>query len=787
MPRWLIEDVDGTLYDLTPAPYMLDSISFFAVEVKALYIQGRLFASAEPHVQMSKNRNRVFLFRSEQSYPFLEFDHISVTRIDDKDTALADSNLVEINIRSPVHATRYSRTVLNTIERRLYLAMDHCFYNDKCDVLGPVSFTELQDEKEQQHVLLFGDVHDDLEIHNRSHLEPYDDAYVKNMFQDFFGSTKSFFESKTSFDQFEFMVNKMKMALGDPESLAEVSGSRELFIWEFLVVVLHLCSMAEKDATVDVIVEDMREMDFEPTNVTNYLLAVRHLFTICPTDTPFLQSSPFAGFLPRCKALFPNLAYHRVDLRYAVHEDAQGSFLHDTPVAVCTSLIVIMRYVTQNQFDRDWFNIIMKKAHKLKNAADQDVLWEAISLMIEAVKKVDYVFNNFVQFMDVFAEAVQLYYVREPDATKWFLFRTCVMDIYGLCLLCASKNPKAVVYVGDYHAKVWRDVLTKRFAFSISKQQDVGLSRVIQFDAKTTKPLMTRIKWNDENLDFIFQREWGTLPLNIQSAFIIQFYMMRKFSLYPEFVQYFARQWNRGDPLQLKKVLPDSMLVHTSTIDAKMWQDDLENVAKLCPGETADVLMNEFTEMTRHELESIYKRDNGDCVSAQAMYDWWQKQASEGQVFRDPFTRTRVSQEEQRIILNKALILHAPHRHENATDWWQDVRLQFYPQVDVPNSNKLVHFINRVELHTSRNEIYFVCFLKDEGSLNDSLLLKMFDALKETLRHANHLTMTADHRIESESIHFNNYQNPELWLPENARETLVRLKDELEPYTSVSF
>jgi len=739
---WRVIYMNGQLDIITIPEYVkteflhADIRYFLAIAHIPLDGDGKLFSG-----EMFDEKNLVYVYTSEKASK--RFDEY-----------FKPFNLKEIKIDS---------SVLTGMLELLEHTAPWGWFEKQLKVMGPVSCFTAYSPLQKMDILLFGDIHDNLEVP-----DIFSHAEVLEQFYHFFGAAKTFYYDVPNFAHFKFIVQKMKLRMfGCGEEVAR------MFVWEFLVCMLHLFNAT--GTCLDIIVEDPLHMPYEASVPENYLDAVRYLFSICPMISE--PDSVFAKFVPECQDLFPSLRYHRIDLRYNVYEDAKGTFEHDGFGGLMLFFTAgTMRIDEPSGFEQFFVY------HGVDDWDDEQLLREEIDRMYEQFLN-SLLVENLNLFLDAFRKSTTKHWNNEKRS-KWFFVRTCITDIYGLARLYRkTKAPrekhssqqatkicqessyiprKVICYLGDYHAKVWKDVI-------ISLDENIFVShdnstnreeRTIQFDAFTRKPLMP-LEWNEPHEMFtnIMESKSDTYSKKNVFAQCLNNGSKRNF-----FVSYLT-----------KEQLPIGLFYHPD------YPKEYEMVQKLkdmrrkwksrCMSDS-DAFHNDFNEMSYDEIFYTYLKpdETGQkvCYSAEFMYALWKSSYAEHRAFRDPRTRKAISKTEKRMIEDKigAMFFDLPQRalsHQVFSISIKALKTKNFYKVYVDVQDGSSYFLTLV-VTSSKHQ-----------------LKQIKKALKEVLNFANVEYNTEDATINHSSIHFNNFRQLERW-KQNPEETLEDFKHELQPF-----
>ncbi len=640
--------------------------------------------------------------------------------------------------------------------------MNWGWFAQKLNVMGPVSCFAAISSKNQFEILLFGDIHDNLNV-----TEKFTSKQVQENFQKFFGASKSFYDEPQQFSQFKFIVEQMKLQLYTTKET-----QWDLFIWEFLVCILHIFNTT--NTCLDIIVEDPLDMPYEPQLPNHFLDAVRYLFSICPMVS--IPDSPFASFVPHCKELFPALRYHRIDLRYNVYEDVKGNFENDD----FTGLKMFLFHATSDS-PPSFQSLLgdLYAYHKMDDTKDMAILNTELHRMYTQFFE-SKLYDKIRMFLKVFETASTRYWNHEHGRGKWFFLRTCITDVYGLSRLyrneiplktkplsrkkketriCASSSyapRKVICYIGDYHAQVWRKVILELDRDIFISHDNVAHKghRVMEFKAFTRKPL-TSMQWNEPRDMF----EKFITPLDTESLIFVN--ELDKDSMRKFFVFYLAK--NLPQYRYLEKDFAKALKQAKTLLD--------ERIIKFtnCGNSDSDAFGNDFADMDYDEIKEIYKKPNtiDICYPASFMYDLWKSQYKAQRAFRDPRTRQAILESEKEMILEFV-------QQDTPTRIFSDVK-----------------FIIRVKKQTKHQYKFDVIVF----GLGDFFLTLVYAplkeipeiqrALQEVLEHANvkYVMLNKEEKtgvIDHESIHFNNFRTEARWL--DHEQALKDFKEELQPF-----
>jgi len=668
-------------------------------------------------------------------------------------------------------------------------------------VFGPVScFVSNSLEK---NIVIFGDIHDNFEVKGKfSHTE------VAMLFRDFFGSS-----SEQNIDHFKYIVRKMKYA---HFSQQQPNTNQYCFIWEFMLQLLF----ANADECVDVIVEDPLESSWESSSVTNYLLAVRHLFSLCPMITT--PDSPFTHLVSECQDLFPNARYHRIDLRFAVHEAPLGNFANNEMAGALGTIFGLMEQFNNGEIDRVFnFHEVMRTFHSMDNTQDIEVLLSEFMRMFNAFQKSSLTSENFAV---VFAKACLRHdspRVTKRHSSKWFIFRTCMTDIYGLSRLFRQKMTplskrhqaqlpttvcqengatvkKAIVYIGEHHARIWQDVIVHLQRDATQHEtwkQKNKKTRSLHFDAFANKPLFDSLWADDPQSIFAdWMRRTAKDSITMQHLGLVSTRTISKF-----YVPFLAKKTREKQDADFFTTVPHQV----TKLNAK-----LRETQRMCENADSDVMQNEFEKMDMRELNAVYLK-NTDCYCAFAMFDLWRHQYAHHKSFRDPITRKIISDTEQDQILQLVntgqrpeFYLDKPIRAPLSVEYLQTVvwsqSLQLVGSQVIPfdvvhvnvametlPNNKIVpyNFKTTQQTPTLHSHVFLLCFIQ----CNDATIReKLINALEEFITFApGTFYDTTNNVVNNKHVHFNNFCDVQLWMPPHDNvERLTQLQHELLPYIS---
>jgi len=727
-------------------------IRYFLALKNLLLWPGKLFQTPD-----------LFLFEYDPGFEHLLFLHDSLP------SWIPPSNLERV-------------IITNTLQKEVFELLDDSahwkWFEEKLDIVGPVSCFAAYSPKHKLNLLLFGDVHDNFNVPG---VFSHEDV-IKN-FKDFFGSADKFYMENADFSHFKFIVEKMKTLVYSPQKAYKL-----LFIWEYLVCVLHLLNST--NTCVDVIVEDRMHMEYESTIPANYLDAVRYLFSICPMISTL--DTPFANFVVQCRELFPNLRYHRIDLRYGLYEELKGELKNETDFFfLAGSLRGFVRMIGTPQATPDAMETGIKDL--LTSVYEMDNEDDIMLFSSEIVRA----FRQFVRsrllkqrhvFLDAFQHAIKKHWVPDTTRSKWFFLRTCITDLYGLSRLYRKiKNPEkkhprqrptkicressyspkhAICYLGDYHAKVWQDVIRALDENTyVSQNQSNQGTRAIYFEEFTRKPL-SAVEWDTPREKFKELMDasdtWkprGEVQLFLQ---LMSTKGRRKF-----FVFYLA-----ASGLDVKKLAEEYPDFKEDISNTEWMWEKREKLTLQC-NDTSDAFLNYFADMDVEELNAIYvKPGTGKCYSAEFMYAHWVALSAAHKTFRDPLTRKIISQEEQNMILD---ITQKPKPvvEKNNTDYF----IITLKTATVPKFTRIIAEdpLDHIE--------YFIILIPDKFLKNIVIL----HAFKELL--ANRDTQFDSERkiLDHPEMHLANFRKYDRWLSSDTEdavspEALKDLQQELLPF-----
>lgn len=738
--QWYVQDPSG-LYEVVPQRSIdMHSLASFAWSLRLFESVGTFWA-----------KPGMFVFRSDTLVSFFAQDFF-IRRTDPS----------SVNLRGLIE----KKNVEKDFVEHGNLFLNWVFYHQAIPVVGPVSYVNLESKSKQ--VVLFGDVHDNFAARGMS------DQDVRNA-TTFLQSSRGFYTYPPDFESFDREVDHIRLHFAT--RYHDTSVAQHLFVWEFLALWLRLATFMPSSPDIEVLLEAPLQNDFAAEPMNTYLDAVRNLFSVCPAITT--PDSPFAPFLPHCSALFPKVKVRRVDLRFALNEQPKGPFLNDDPITVLTTigsalqLSKIRRTAKLKELIGD-FAHYLRTNHKTTDQDDERLLLQEMLITLRAVRHTPIIKENTDLFIDVLLKAVQLHW-QPTSRSPWFLFRTCLTDIYGLATLWQSPATRQFAYLGDYHVRVWRDVLTQFAHFEVRAESYSTLEhRTIYFQAESVKPFMDVVSWNkDQIADTLFR-------------YFSEIHSIREVG--PKLWEFFEQMkdedrdvWLKGFLVELlnaeDKFAQNLELIDQIPMSMLPWKTDAEDevasrlrlvpeVVGKCKGEEEDVFQNEFADMTSEQLLGVYVNERGQCVSAFSMLQWWEQEAKQGRVFRDPITRQVVSAQERQTIqtLTNA---HAPLLHHNPVSW------------------VLTHQPDGMVVLRSGARQWQVLYLPNVVESELVGVAQTYLVLREVFQHINGLELR-DGQVFHESIHFNLYRNRHLW-ESDAKSTLRRLQDELEPFSTVVF
>lgn len=710
----------------------------------------------------------------------------------------------------------------------------------RVEVLGPVSSCVIRSSKYNFDVLLFGDIHDDLTVKDH-----FTDAQVRENFEQFFTASSGFYQENKNFKKFKYIVRQMKHHLFSRTKTGQ-ENTRQLFIWEFLVCILHLLSL--KKRCVDVIVEDRLQSEYEdPTRIDNYLEAVRYLFSICPMIAN--PDSPFEAFVPQCKKLFPNMRYHRIDLRYQVQETVKSNFIENNPDGLKRCILYLLENLDDIEKEKKEQNgsmsVFLKSGilalmdyHNIDKKDDIVILTDEFLKMFHQFKN-SYLADNAERFLTLFSEASTQFWDFESAKEKehgkvgWFFLRTMMTDIYGLSRLyrkdkenrnvnrfefhrftkiCGNSpyEPRHVIcYLGDYHAKVWRAVITgmDEENYVITQDQPFhDMNRVMVFPSDVKKPFMQPV-WDDPQKLFKYTINRKRDLQDSDSYYKTNFFLM---SLSPKiideyYVTYIARLLQKENSLTIEDLdeqFPDFKKYHLIAAGLNVKRNEMQD---RCQNQT-DVFNNKIQKMGFQQLDYLYippdegkkkNNNNVDCYPADFMYETWVQSYKDDQAFRNPVTRRLVSPEERTIILKK--MAHArtePKRNENNINFdllitdEQEEKDDDYNDVKEEKEEEDTRGWYRVDVKIRSPKklkgLYFLTLVrilddKQQGLRRGTVMKEFNKALLDFLKYTE-FEFGSDNKIYHKSIHFNNWRTRERWLEEGA---LLDFKSELAPFVEI--
>ncbi len=680
------------------------------------------------------------------------------------------------------------------------------FLETNVELFGPVSCTAMNIPN--KNIVFFGDIHNNLTVHSRMSHE-----HVQDKWLEFFTSRV---QKEEDIASFKAIVQKIKLS-----SLLSQEPSKQMFIWEFILQIL----LSNTNECIDVIVEDSLQSSVDFVKPSNYLEAIRHLFSLCPMME--FNDSPFRHQVSACQELYPNVRYHRIDLRFSINEDCEGEFQNGGMQAVLSTLLYLLMVLTEEKNTLSEKEILqndcvvaLKENHKMNNENDIKVLLSECTRMAKAFRK-----SSLLENVDLFAQAFTfsaLFHAKDLEGqkrSKWFTLRTCITDIYGLSRLfrqtmtplferypsqqpseiCASADAasrKAIVYVGEYHAKVWKLFCQKMFAedeIFIYVNETNMKARTLKLQAFKRKPLMD-LQW--ENPLAVF-KNW--IESDIKESVAMQLLSMLNVSTISKFyVPFIASKTRDKQTASFYMNVPH----YVNTLVAKQ-----HATARMCPT-TEDVLQNEFDHMSIEEIDAVYVRNN-NCYSAHAMLALWIANYKDWKTFRDPLTRRIISENDQENIItlinkNKNVEEHVmkPIRPKNP----YQMELLFATTRRKMQGNDITFRIANVRIVMQKVNGRLFPFdalrnrkTKKELELESHLFLltmvhckrdvweKVQAACIDFMTFANNIMFNIDAGVvEHSGVHFNNFQDASTWMLDETLEIdksrLEQFKYELSPY-----
>ena len=672
-------------------------------------------------------------------------------------------------------------------------------FEQKITLYGPVSCTAMSTAN--RNVVILGDVHNNLAVKGT-----FSHAEVVKLFSAFFGA-----RATVDVSHFKYIVRKMRQA-----SLRDVAPSKHMFVWEFI---LHLL-FAHAHECVDVFLEDSFQASFESAEPTNYLQAVRYMFSICPMVQT--EDSPFAYLAEECRELFPNVRCHRIDLRFGVFEDAQGTFVNNDLVAVLKTIMSCLSADSQEAEQnsaKDLQSALMSN-HGMDNEKDIEALQSEFMRMRSALRKSSLMLQ-LPKFIETFVQATLTHAkpTSRANRSKWFWFRTCVTDIYGLSrlfrntmtplqtrhksqlpsALCAqnANSLNAIVYVGDYHAKVWKDVFIEMHAkntVTVYIHEKKKANRTMVLPEFSRKPFMDTL-WKDDPRTVFFH--W--LKQQKESTVMQYMSLLSPASLRRFYVPFVTQQTRDKQRATFFKAIPQQSALLASKLD---------HVIQKCSS-TNDVLQNEFETMDIDQLSAVYSK-KGNCFWAFAMYELWLQNTKRAKSFRDPLSRKIISDSEQTTIINLvnqhkygADKLERPVRRPNPYQLEMEVEqilqsvndeeIPFYVvrvrvvMEEVSNGRKVPFDAVTPHTHgTLHQQVFLVCFVHCDDT---TVWSQVKDAVWEFLTFVPNVVYDQKSgTIGHKAVHFNNFQDVRKWFLEGTSvvdaSRLPQLKNELLPFIS---
>ena len=788
--RWFVGSKKG-LFEFEAAPF--DTLPFFVLRLNLLWTPGTLILGQD-----------YFYFQT----PLPSFEAEEGVKTLGKVDTLPPGPRTETGLL-------LSSRFLLSLGQGFHLFLQRQLFEKALLVHGPVSAGVLQCDNpnlQLKEIFLFGDRHDTLAFQGSGFDGKTHDEVVLEA-QNFFQATRGFFQQPPDFDAFRRVIGRMKVIMCSPTQRSTRVQFQHLYIWEFLVMLLHSLYVENASDTIDVIVEDSEHMDFAaPERIDNYLEAVRHVFSICPKVQT--DDSPFLPFVDQCHTLFPNIRYHRIDLRFALYEHPRGTFEYGDRANVVATIEELIGMKSNQRWNKKLVADLYRTQHHVDNKDDQDLLWEETDKAVTSlVTSPLWRHVSTEDFFVAFSRATATHFNLEDNKRSvWFFLRTCLTDLYGLGILTSCHNQRALVYLGDYHMKVWFDVLLKCFPHVTGDTDKYNLSmagnRTVVFPAKTRKPLVSsELDWAERRSSEIFEAHLRTQsPSEKRKEIALMLFLAKENeALQQSFVvPYLSLEFAAGDPMRLRTLFgspgqdlslieqmhllprhPDAprfRFLYESVASALKIQELREAETKRCEAD-ADVFNNAFDEMDENELASIYRRDN-QCYSAYSMYKWWQTCYQAGKAFRDPVTRKLISKEERKERILDSLQLEDPNI--GAPERWTNPNAQTNLKIKMDLGRSVVagkrHFRASVvwmEPDSSVSTSYTLCDLVVR-ELKTSYMMSII--LKEVIDHSRDIefhrdTLTVNHG----SIHFNNFRMIENWNVD-PEDTFQRLLEELSPY-----
>ena len=364
---------------------------------------------------------------------------------------------------------------------------------------GPVSaFGFYVDNAE---ILLLGDNHDALEIPGVLSEED-----ILSTWGPLFALAQTVQPTKKESDLLKQNIRNMQRRLFESSQPAQT-----FMIWEYIVVTMYARQAQQR--CVDLFVEDDLGSRELPKAPRSFLRAMRCIFGMCPLIDSHANSTQVAR-AQKCDAIFPNLRYHRVDFRLRKngmkqHSDITNGNSHEKVVdtiAQCVEFSASTKLMVE-------FARVLTKNHDVHSKKDIRVLCTNLTRARKSFNKSVFCSNK-KRFFEVFLEALQTHY-KPPNhdfmiESSWFLLQSAIVDLYSICRLCvvkwhASENhhrrqpahmcadkervQTAIVYMGDTHIQMMREILTKCLAARMWLEQDhfcngaILDNKTISFDA----------------------------------------------------------------------------------------------------------------------------------------------------------------------------------------------------------------------------------------------------------------------------------------------------------------
>lgn len=737
--RWFVHDASGFYELLALRAVNMTSVAEFVIAFDLINTDGTF----------RKNHDAI-LFESKTLFAFSSSDFF-VVKTDEASV--------------PLHGMKRVSSVEEQVYRHLDLFSRWLLFTKTIHVVGPVSMSYVTNASKD--VMLLGDVHDNLSA------GPLSDDQVRTKFQGFFRASQSFYAQPSDFGVFARFVHDMRFL---PFAIRnEPDPNMVLFVWEFLVLWMHLIGSEPHDAAVDVILEAPLQSDYAVQNVDTYLDAVRYLFSVCPSIHD--ADSPFAHFQEPCKRLFPSTTIKRIDLRFALTEQPKGAFLHGEPLHVIQSISTMLMLVRKNpaKKKRDFvaeFAAVLRLVHGTTDTDDEKLLLQEVFEVVNVVRKTPVILSGLDAFLDVLFGAVRVHWV--PNArSPWFLFRTCLTDIYGLATLLRSSQRRTIAYLGDYHVKVWTDVLVQFATFDLIRSQVTDpLRREVVLPNHLPKPLLFFPNWSAGFSHALSEYYHDAAPRAMQNGLSTFFSLMNTIDRDTWLVDYFVNiATNKSDRAHVWWThTPQAFVPWKKRAQRELAAREmlLPTIESTCKGVDHDIFQTEFRDMTSAQLAAVYLNEKGNCVSAFGMWEWWKECAKEGRVLRDPVTRAVVTNHEQATILRLVGQREAPPKHTNPPNW---------VVTQLPDGSVAL----RVGF-TSYTVLYLPTYQEPNAPKG---AVFVYSVLREVLRSIAQLELR-DGQVFHPSIHFNLFRNKQLWVDE-PDQTLRRLQEELTPFTIVVF